>query len=69
MHSEECEMIHSYLLVQNSSLVDQGTQHKTSDTELIEEKVGKSLKNMDTVGAGFLYRIAMACAVRPRINK
>ena len=34
----------------------------------IEEKVGKSLKDMGT-GEKFLDRTAMACAVRSRINK
>jgi phage terminase small subunit len=53
--------------------VDQGTpqklkKKKTQTLKLIEEKVGKSLEDM---GAGeiFLNRIAMACAVRSRINK
>jgi hypothetical protein len=36
--------------------------------KLIEEKVGKSLEDMDT-GEKFLNRTAMACAVRSRINK
>jgi hypothetical protein len=36
--------------------------------KLIEEKVGKRLKDMGT-GGRFLNRIAMACAVRLRINK
>jgi hypothetical protein len=35
---------------------------------LIEEKVGKSLKDMGT-GEKFLNRTAMACAVRLRIDK
>jgi hypothetical protein len=33
-HIEESELIHSYLLVQSSSLMDQGTPHKTRDTEM-----------------------------------
>jgi hypothetical protein len=36
--------------------------------KLIEEKVGKSLKDMGT-GGKFLTRTAMACAVRSRIDK
>jgi hypothetical protein len=36
--------------------------------KLIEEKVGKSLKDMGT-GQKFLNRTAMACAVRSRIDK
>jgi hypothetical protein len=36
--------------------------------KLIEEKVGKSLKDMGT-GEKFLNRRAMACAVRSRIDK
>jgi hypothetical protein len=35
---------------------------------LIEEKVGKNLKDMGT-GEKFLNRTAMACAVRPRIDQ
>ena len=41
---------------------------KPETLKLIEEKVGKSLKNMGT-GDKFLNRTAMACAVRLRINK
>jgi hypothetical protein len=41
---------------------------KPETLKLIEEKVGKSLKNMGT-GEKFLNRIAMACAVRSRIDK
>jgi hypothetical protein len=36
--------------------------------KLIEEKVGKILKDMGT-GEKFLNRTAMACAVRSRIDK
>jgi hypothetical protein len=35
---------------------------------LVEEKVGKGLKDMGT-GEKFLNRTAIACAVRLRINK
>jgi hypothetical protein len=43
-------------------------QIKSETLKLIEEKVGKSLKDMGT-GEKFLNRTLMACAVRPRINK
>jgi hypothetical protein len=36
--------------------------------KLIEEKVGKSLKDMG-IGEKFLNRTAMACALRSRIKK
>jgi hypothetical protein len=36
--------------------------------KLVEEKVGKNLKDMGT-REKFLNRIAMACAVRSRIHK
>jgi hypothetical protein len=36
---------------------------KPETLKLIEEKVGKSLEDMDT-GGKFLNRTAMACAVR-----
>ena len=39
---------------------------KPEIVKLIEEKVGKSLKDMGT-GEKFLNRTAMACAVRSRI--
>jgi hypothetical protein len=48
--------------------VDQGTPHKTKNSEIIEEKVGKSFEDMDT-GEKFLNRIAMACAVKSRVDK
>ena len=32
-HVEECELIHSYLLLQAQVQVDQGPPHKTRDTE------------------------------------
>jgi hypothetical protein len=41
---------------------------KPQTLNLIEEKVGKSLKDMAT-GEKFLNRTAMACAVRSRIDK
>jgi hypothetical protein len=40
-HVEECKLIHSYLLVQNSSLRDQGTAHKTRDTETCRGESGE----------------------------
>jgi hypothetical protein len=41
---------------------------KPETLKLIQEKVGKSLKDMGT-GGKFLNRTPMACAVRSRINK
>jgi hypothetical protein len=41
---------------------------KPEPLKLIEEKVGKSLKDIGT-GEKFLYRIAVACVVRSRIDK
>jgi hypothetical protein len=41
---------------------------KPETLKLIEEKVGKSLKDMGT-GERFLNRTAMACAARSRIDK
>jgi hypothetical protein len=67
-HVENCELIHFYLLLLRSNLVDQGLHIKPGTVKLIEEKVGKSLKDMGT-GEKFLNRTAMACAVRLRINK
>jgi hypothetical protein len=50
--------------------VDQGTPHKTRDSETYRKKgkVGKSLEDMGTEEK-FLNRIAMVCAVRSRIDK
>jgi hypothetical protein len=48
--------------------VDQGTPHKTRDTETYRGENGESLEDMDT-GGKFLNRTAMACAVRWRIDK
>jgi hypothetical protein len=48
--------------------VDQRTPHKTRDTDLIQEKVGKSLKDLGTREI-FLNNTAMACAVKSRIDK
>jgi hypothetical protein len=48
--------------------VDQGLHIKPETVKLIQEKVGKSLKNMGTTGK-FLNRTAMDCAVRSRIDK
>jgi hypothetical protein len=42
-------------------------QIKPDTLKLIEEKVGKSLEDMDT-GEKFLNRTAMACAVRLRLT-
>jgi hypothetical protein len=59
-HVEELELIHSYLLVQSSSTrVIKELHIKPETLKLIEEKVGKSLEDMDT-GERFLNRTAMA---------
>jgi hypothetical protein len=42
-HVEECELIHSYLFVQNSSLSGSKKHIKPETLKHIEEKVGKSL--------------------------
>jgi hypothetical protein len=62
-------LIHSYLLVQSSSLSGSKDLHIKPETlKLIEEKVGRSLEDMGT-GEKFLNRTAMACAVISRIEK
>jgi hypothetical protein len=48
--------------------VDQGTPHKTRDSETDRGESGESLKDMDT-GEKFLNRTAVACPVRSRIDK
>ena len=48
--------------------MDQGSSHEIEIFSLIEEKVGKNLKEMGK-GEKFLDRTAMACAVRLRIDK
>ena len=63
---EKCSLIHSYLLLQSSSL--SGSKIKPETLKLIEEKVGKRLKDMGT-WEKFLNRTAMACSVRSRIGK
>ena len=68
-HVEEGELIHSYLLLQSSSL--SGSKNSTLKPETLKfivEKVGESLEDMGT-GEKFLNRTAMACAVRSRIDK
>jgi hypothetical protein len=42
-HLEEWELIHSYLLVLRSSIMDQETPHKTRDTENYRGKSGEKL--------------------------
>jgi hypothetical protein len=50
-HVEECELIHSYLLVQSSSLSGSKTSCIEPGTlKFIEEKVGKHLQDMGTGG-------------------
>ena len=49
--------------------MDQGSPHKTRDTETYREESGeKSLEEMGT-REKFLNRTAMACAVRSKIDK
>ena len=48
--------------------MDQRTAHKTIDTEIYRGESGENLQDMGT-GEKFLNRIAMACAVRSRIDK
>ena len=48
--------------------MDQGTAHKTRDTETYREESRQNIKDMGT-GGKFLNRTAMACAIRSRINK
>jgi hypothetical protein len=48
--------------------VDQGTPHKTRDSETYRGESGESFEDMGT-GGKFLNRTAMACAVRLRIDK
>jgi hypothetical protein len=48
--------------------VDQGTPHKTRDSETYRGKSGKSLEDVGT-GENFLNRTAMSCAVRSIIDK
>jgi hypothetical protein len=48
--------------------VDQGTPHKTRDTETYRGENGEKPQRYGT-GEKFLSRTAMACAVRSRIDK
>jgi hypothetical protein len=48
--------------------VDQGTPHKTRDTETYRGESRKKPRRYDT-GEKFLNRTGMACALRLRINK
>jgi hypothetical protein len=47
-HVEECELIHSYLLVQSSSKWIKDLHIRPETLKLIEEKVGESLEDMGT---------------------
>ena len=79
-HVEECEFIHSYLLVQSSSL--SGSRNSTKKKK--KKKAKKQKKNRDTETyrgdsgekpwryghrGNFLNRTAMACALRLIIDK
>ena len=48
--------------------MDQGTPHKTRDSETYRGECRGSLEDMGT-GENFLNRTAMACALRSRIDK
>jgi hypothetical protein len=48
--------------------VDQGTPHKTRDTETYRGESGEEPQRMGT-GEKFLNRAPMACTVRSRIDK
>jgi hypothetical protein len=48
--------------------VDQGPPHKTRTLKLVEEKVGKSLKDVGT-GETLLNRTPVPWAVRSRMDK
>jgi hypothetical protein len=68
---EESELIHSYILIslyKAQIYVDQGTSHKTRDTESYREERGECLEDMGT-GEIFLNRTSIACAIRSRIDK
>ena len=67
-HVEECELIHSYLLLLRSNKWIKELHIKPETLKLIEEKVGKSREDMGT-GEKFLNRTAMACSLRSRIDK
>jgi hypothetical protein len=49
--------------------VDQGTLHKTRDTETYREESGEEPRTYGYRGKKFLSRTAMACAVRQRFDK
>jgi hypothetical protein len=63
---EECELVHSYLLVQ--SLWIKCLHIELETLKLIEEKVWKRLEHLGT-GEKFLNRTAMVRAVRSRFDK
>jgi hypothetical protein len=65
-HVEECELIHSYLLLQSSSLSGPRPSHKTRDTEIYR---GESVLKDMGIGEKFLNRTATACFLRSRIDK
>jgi hypothetical protein len=49
--------------------VDQGTLHKTTDTEIYRGESGENPQRYGHRGKKVLNRTAMACAVRSRIDK
>ena len=65
-HVEECKFIHSYQTKQNKWIKD---LHIKPDTlKRMEEKVGKSLKHIDT-RENFLNRTPIAYTLRSRNDK
>jgi hypothetical protein len=48
-HVEECELIHSYFLVKSSILSGSRNSTKPETLKLIEEKMGKSLKDSSLI--------------------
>ena len=66
-HVEEYKLIHSPCTKLKSKWIKE-LHIKPETLKLIEEKMGKSVKDMGT-GGKFLNRTAMACAVRSRIDK
>jgi hypothetical protein len=69
LHVEECKLIHFYLLHKAQVQVDQRPPHKTIYMlNLIQEKVGKSLKYLGT-GKNFWNRTTVAYGLRSAIDK
>jgi hypothetical protein len=65
-HVEECELIHPCTKLKSKCIKELHIKPET--LKLIEQKVGKSLEDISTLGK-FLNRASRAYAVRSRINK